>query len=515
MRRSLRTAVAIARADFRERTRSYAFLVALGLTCWLGWLASEGTLRVELGPWRGVLDSAWIGGSLAVIAATFLSLFGGWLVRGTIARDRATGVGEILATTPLTRPAYLVGKWLSHFVYLSSLALVLALLSVYMLLRNAEAPGLDLARLWLPMLLVALPALAFVSGLVVAFEVLPLLRGGLGNVAWLFLWAGIFAASLQTGAFDFSGLGATRASLRADLRAEAGVDEEGMRVGGGPRRATRTFTWHGFDWTPGFVASRLAWIGIGGLLALVAVPAFDRFDPSRRRFSRPLASEAAGAVSSGAGGEPTLRASTPARPQASAAALPPAPRGASFVALVRGQLVYALRGRAWLFWAGALGLTVGGFAGTPAAAPPLALASLWPILLWSRLGAPDPVVAPVLACCPRPVSRPLLAAFAGGALVGALLLAGPMVRAGSAGDPTALAAVAVAVAFPSALSLALGAWAGSPRPFEAIYTCLWYVAVQTPALDFMGATAAPHPWPFAAAVPVLLAAAALGRARRP
>jgi hypothetical protein len=99
--------------------------------------------------------------------------------------------------------------------------------------------------------------------------------------------------------------------------------------------------------------------------------------------------------------------------------------------------------------------------------------------------------------------------------VGATLLVGPIVRAGSAGDLTALAAVAVAVAFPPALSLALGAWAGSPRPFEALYTCLWYVGVQTPALDFMGATTAPRPGPFAAAVPVLLAAAALGRARRP
>jgi hypothetical protein len=74
-------------------------------------------------------------------------------------------------------------------------------------------------------------------------------------------------------------------------------------------------------------------------------------------------------------------------------------------------------------------------------------------------------------------------------------------------------AALVAMLFPPALALALGAWAGSPRPFEALYTCLWYVGVQTPALDFMGATATPNTWPFAAAVPILLAVAALGRAR--
>jgi hypothetical protein len=465
---------------------------------------------VELGPWRGVLDSAWIGGSLAVMAATFLSLFGGWLVRGTVARDRETGVGEILATTPLSRPAYLLGKWLSHFVYLSSLALILALLGLFMLARNAEAPGFDLARLWLPMLLVGLPALAFVAGMAVATEVLPLLRGSFGNVAWMFLWALPFILSLQTGCLDFSGLAATRASLRADIRAQHGVDEQMMRVGGGPRRATRTFVWHGFDWTPGLVASRLAWIGLGGLLALVAVPSFDRFDPSRRRRFRTLAPPAPDT-------EPTSTAPAPSRKReaASARSLPAARRGRSFPALVRSQLLYALRGRAWVFWAGALALVVGSFSATPAEAPPLALAYVWPILVWSRLGAPDPAVAPVLAACARPVARPLLAAFVGGALVGALLLAGPISSAVAAGHGAALAALAVAVSFPPALSLALGAWARTPRPFEALYTCLWYVGVQTPPLDFMGATSAPNAAPFAATVPLLLIAAAAGRARRP
>jgi hypothetical protein len=88
-----------------------------------------------------------------------------------------------------------------------------------------------------------------------------------------------------------------------------------------------------------------------------------------------------------------------------------------------------------------------------------------------------------------------------------------MLRAGLAGNGGAGVAALVALVFPPALALALGAWAGSPRPFEALYTCLWYVGLQTPALDFMGATATPNRWPFAASVPVLLVLAAAGRAR--
>jgi len=134
-------------------------------------------------------------------------------------------------------------------------------------------------------------------------------------------------------------------------------------------------------------------------------------------------------------------------------------------------------------------------------------------IIASRFPPAVKCASPLFASCPRPVGRPLLAAFAGGALVSLPFVAGPLTRAALHGDGTALAAALVAAAFPPALSIALGAWAGSPRPFEALYTCLWYVGVQTPALDFMGATAAPDPWPFAAAVPVLLAAAALGRSR--
>jgi len=514
--RNLRAASAIARADFRQRTRSYAFPVALALTCWLGWLTSEGTVRVELGPWRGVLDTAWIGGSLAIVASTFLSLFGGWLVRGTLARDRETGVGEILATTPLTSPAYLLGKWLSHAVYLGSLALILGVLAVFMLARHAEAPGFDLARLWLPMLLIALPSLAFVAGLAVVFEVLPVLRGSFGNVAWLFVWAMIFVLSLSgSAAFDFSGLAVTRASLRADLQVTKGVDEERIRVGGGPRRASQTFVWHGFDWTPDLVASRIVWVGVGGLLALAAVPFFDRFDPTRRR------RRAFGPISAAETTEPTSTVSHDegtigqgrADARFSAQDLPNAIRGPSFPALVRGQLRIALRGRARIFWAGTIALVVASFISAPAQTPPVALTFLWPILLWSRLGAPEAAVGAVLASCPGPVRRPLLAAFVGGSLMGALFVAGPIARASWAGEGPAVAAGLVAAVFPPALALALGAWAGTPRPFEALYTCLWYVGAQTPLLDFMGATAAPNPWPFAASVPVLLAVGAAGRSR--
>jgi hypothetical protein len=505
---TLRTALAIARADFRERTRRYAFLVALGLTCWLGWLASEGTLRVELGQWRGVLDSAWIGGSLAVVASTFLSLIGFWLVRGTIERDRTTGVGEILATTRTTRSAYLLGKWLSNSLYLWALAGLLALAAVVMLARHAEAGAFDLGRLWLPMLVIALPALAFVAGLSVAFEVLPLLRGGFGNVAWFFVFGSLLALSVQRGpGFDFTGLAATRASMRQELLATRGVDEAAFRVGGGSRHASQSFVWSGMRYTPALVRDRFVWVGVGALLALVVAPFFHRFDPSlvRRRIPRPWSARRASAGTS-------VVVEPATRTRRAAEDLPPAASGPWLFGLVRGQLLWVLRGRRVVFWLGAAILAAVSFAASPATAPPAALVYLWPVLVWSRLGAPEPSVAPILRSCPHPILRGVASAYLAGALAGAVFLVGPAVRTGLGRDATVLGALSCALLFPPALALALGSWAGTPKAFEASYTALWYVGVQTPAVDFMGVTASPNPWPFLASVPALLLAAAAARA---
>jgi hypothetical protein len=79
---------------------------------------------------------------------------------------------------------------------------------------------------------------------------------------------------------------------------------------------------------------------------------------------------------------------------------------------------------------------------------------------------------------------------------------------------------AVGAAFIPALALALGAWTGKEKTFQAVYLVLWYVgpANGIAAMDFMGvtgrATGAGATPGFAAATLVLLGLAWLGRGRR-
>ena len=98
-----RVVCASAQADFLERIRRYSFLFTLGLALYFGYLAAVGKLMLRVGEFRGIYNSAWIGALLAMVGSSFISLAGFYFVKNTIQRDRETRVGEILASTPLSK----------------------------------------------------------------------------------------------------------------------------------------------------------------------------------------------------------------------------------------------------------------------------------------------------------------------------------------------------------------------------------------------------------------------------
>ena len=58
------------RADLLERTRRYSFLITLGLVIFVAYLylppKTANYLTLGLGNYRGVYNSAWIGGAMAI-----------------------------------------------------------------------------------------------------------------------------------------------------------------------------------------------------------------------------------------------------------------------------------------------------------------------------------------------------------------------------------------------------------------------------------------------------------------
>jgi ABC-2 family transporter protein len=185
----LRAISAIARADFLERVRRYSFLLTLLFAVFLGYAAATGRIAVQLGEYRGIYTSAWIGALIAITTTCFISLIGFYIVKSAIDRDRQTGVGQILAATPLSKAAYTLGKFLSNFAVLVSMVVILAIAAIFMQIFAGEDPHFDGVALLAPFVLVAVPSMALTGALAVLFETLPVLRGGIGNVAWFFVWS--------------------------------------------------------------------------------------------------------------------------------------------------------------------------------------------------------------------------------------------------------------------------------------------------------------------------------------
>lgn len=89
-----------------------------------------------------------------------------------------------------------------------------------------------------------------------------------------------------------------------------------------------------------------------------------------------------------------------------------------------------------------------------------------------------------------------------------------------AGNVRGAMAWLIGALFVPTLALSLGVWSGSGKPFEILYTLLWYIGPlhATPQLDFMGsapATAATrYPLIYLVLTCVLAVAALAGRKRQ-
>ncbi|MBK9601606.1 MAG: ABC transporter permease subunit [Anaerolineales bacterium] len=246
----------LARADFLERVRRYSFLVMLGLASLLGYQTAVGNVRLQLGDYRGEFNSAWVGGMMSIIATFFIGWFGFYLVKGSVARDRETGVGQIMATTPMTRPLYTLGKWISNFAVLMLMVVILAIFGIVIQFLSGESTQVNLSAYLLPFIFIVMPLMALVAAIAVLFEAVPFLSGGFGNIVYFFGFIMMLPLIMEQDfintypAIEPMGL----ALLKADMAEEVikvFPDYGGsFMLGGMDTPIIGTFTWTGIEWTP-------------------------------------------------------------------------------------------------------------------------------------------------------------------------------------------------------------------------------------------------------------------------
>lgn len=505
----------LAVADFWDRVRRPAYAVILFAAVGLGYLATPakeaGWVVMQVGDYRGAYNSAYVGMVVALAGAVWLSLGGFYVVRNAISRDESTGVGRLLAATPLSNLAYLTSKFLSSVLVLGSMLGVLAVTAVVMQLARGEATTVDPVDLLSPFVLIALPIMAFTAAAALLFEAIPFLRAGLGNVLWFFIWAFI-AIGGQSPNAPLGGIGVHQVvqSLGDSMKAqgidpsEAGEFSLGLTLVSKP---LKTFEWTGFDPSSAYLLTRCVLILIAVALALVPAFWFPRFDPAcGRELQYPSAQSADDRTED--------KSTFPAMPVVAIQEEPGAARsdtfgnvpraqvklGNSAVRLLVGEVRVLLQGIPLWWWAGVLTLTAVSQMVTPATGVTrilLPLAWIWPVLIWSRLGTQrhEHGVEAILGAYPA-ARRRVLAEWGAGLLLTAVAGIGPALRMLTGSDGPGLLHWFLGALFIPSFALALGMLSRTHRLFQAAYLPLWYGTVNgiTP-LDFMGALRGPDGLP--------------------
>ena len=492
----------LVKADFLTRVRRTSFLVTLAFAVFLGYQVFAGNIVMQLDDYRGVYNSAWVGALMGVVTSTFLTLAGFYIVKGSILRDETTRVGQILAATPMSKGFYTVAKVLGNFAVLAAMVTVMGVAALAMQLVRAEDRTLHVWTLLSPLLLYALPAMAFVAALAVLFETLPLLRGGVGNVVWFFLWTGLMVLGvgqsvthggvvMHAGYFrDFSGMPTLMGQMRTTLLQVDPHFHNDFSLSVGSMKPHKQFLWTGVQWDGAQVAARLLWFVYALAGSLLAAVFFHRFDPARERFARKrnavperIAVVEFAAAKNLAQADLWTHRLTP---------LESAGAKNRFFALIAAELRLMLQGHRWWWYAIAGALFVACLASPLSASRGgvILVAWIWPLLIWSQMGGREARYATgsLIFSAPHALDRQLPAAWVAGALVTLATGGGLLIRLLIAGDGRGVAGFLVAVCFIPSLALALGILTGGSKFFEALYTVWWYTgaAHHIRGLDFTG-----------------------------
>ncbi|WP_237690592.1 hypothetical protein [Paenibacillus caui] len=474
-----------------KQMRSYSFLIVIGISMFLGYFcvpsAADGYEVFYIGGVRGIYNSAWLGGMAAMLSTLSLWLFGFYMLRSQISEDQRLKVGQIIASSPISKLRYISGKAISNFVVLIVIELILNMAFMAMQLLRGEDYHLQLWDYAAPFLFIGLPSLFVLAALTVLFDVFPGLKGVLGNLVFFSLWIffSVISIASPSSVLDLFGLDA----IRSDMVQEAAVkypyiaqSEAGGSFGYYPVEGEiPTFEWQGVRWDFHLLTPRLVWVAIAVILILLSSVLFNRFKTNKDNKSvikasiydtnkkRPAPLEQKG-----------LLELSPVKKE----------KGVRLFRLIKAELRVMLKGlTVWWY------LLAGGLAGCSFFVP-LDTVRAWlpvmmvlPIAIWSQMGTREKHYFTrelVLSSCPRLVKW--FAVWVAGIVVTLLFSLGAIVQFALHAQWSSVYSWGVGVFFIPTLALTLGVMSGSRKLFEVIYMLWWYLGPfnDIPYLDFLG-----------------------------
>jgi hypothetical protein len=296
-----------------------------------------------------------------------------------------------------------------------------------MQLGRAEDRTLHLWPLSRPLLCTRFPRWPFVAALAVLFETLPVLRSGVGNVIWFFVWIALLSAASRplwtmapapapaTTFRDFTGISTMMSQMRGPLLQVDPHFQNGFSLSIGDH-AHHRFLWTGVRWTSMQVVARFAWFASALVVALLASLFFHRFDPARAlRIARQKQTPQRAPVLELTAAKQLVQSD----PWSSRLTpLPPAAVKNRFFSVVVAELRLMLQGHPKWWYIVAAGLFIACLASPlPASREGIILAAwIWPMLIWSQMGSREARYATgsLIFSAPHALQRQLPAVWVAG-----------------------------------------------------------------------------------------------------
>lgn len=495
---SLRIFFQMIKADYLERVRSYSFLITVLVSMFIVYKyipsSNESYLTLSSNNMRGIYNSEWVGSATAILASMILSLPAFFLVKNAIERDVRTGVGQIIATTPISRWMYTMGKMWSNFVLLMSIMAVLMVSALAMQLIRGESYTVELLKLSLPFVYSTLPTIALVASIAIFFESVPLLRKGLGNLIYFVLW--IISLKWSTTAIhssqDILGISPILTRLSDGVKARLPHSHGGHVSGMSPLRGDLvTYEWAGVHWTIQMFLERYIWLAAAVIIVALASIFFHRFDLTRaskiNKKGRPGESDN---VERYIKPDPINDSGIKLTPYTGA-------QGQSrYIRILVMELRLMLKGlRIWWYLIALVMIVLGLLLPTESVVSFVApLTWVWPILIWSAMGTNETYhrTHQFMFTAMHPVRSQFIVLWLAGIIVTYLTGSGAMAHFLVAGEWGSLMAMAAGGLFVPTLALALGVWSGNGKLFQVIYMLMWYLGPlnKLAAMDFMGVSQA-------------------------
>ena len=499
----IRVVWGIVKADFKERTRNYGFLLILAVSVLAAYafIPPYGSkfAVLDISGYRGLYNSAWVGASVAMSTTSILFLLGFFYVKSAIEQDRQTRVGQIITTTPTSKIVYLVGKFVSNLAILSILVASAFLVSIIMQLARGESLILDFVNLALPFLIVVFPVIVIVAALAVLFEAVNVLKSGFGNVVYFFIWAFLLKYEslqhLKFGSFSMSfhslmgaeifknSMGDRFLTMFPDNKLEIA---EGLMFVNEP---LKTFLWEGVNWNFEIALGRSTWFLVTLIIVLIGVVLFKGFEGSPQIRKRSLLSKLFhSSIKSKEIHELTLVEEQIDNAQN----LTSVNYSPSLLSLIVLETKLSISRQTWWWYLIQLSLIVQciwfPFETVKQIIGPFSWC--WPLLIWSSMGTRETMfnTKQVVFSCPFPIRRHFIAIWISGLIITLLTGSGLFVRLVMERDAIGIVALLVGAMFIPSLALTLGVWTRTNRTFEVAFMIIMFMGVfnKVAILDFMG-----------------------------